>query len=107
VRACFAEPVDAVIHLAAIALSRAADPRSGDAWSINAEGTGRLTAALRRCRGAVEDENHSSCWRPPPILYAWQKRPIKEEDCVQPSTPYSASKLGRQLAEQQVARCCG
>ncbi len=36
VRACFAEPVDAVIHLAAIALSRAADRDPAMAWSVNA-----------------------------------------------------------------------
>ncbi len=46
VRACVAEPVDAVIHLAAIALSRAADRDPAMAWAINAEGTAKLTAAL-------------------------------------------------------------
>jgi len=106
VRACFAEPVDAVIHLAAIALSRAADRDPALAWSINAEGTGRLTAALA---------DAAARWKTKPLfllastadIYAWQKRPIKEEDCVQPSTPYSASKLGAELAAEQVARCCG
>jgi len=106
VRACFAEPVDAVIHLAAIALSRAADRDPAMAWSINAEGTGRLTAALAAA---------AARWKTKPLfllastadIYAWQKRPIKEEDCVQPSTPYSASKLGAELAAEQVARCCG
>jgi len=106
VRACFAEPVDAVIHLAAIALSRAADRDPGMAWSVNAEGTGKLAAALA---GAA------ARWNAPPLLllastadvYAWQQRPITEEDCIQPSTPYSASKLGAELAAVQVARCCG
>ena len=106
VRACVAEPVDAVIHLAAIALSRAADRDPAMAWSINAEGTGRLTAALA---------DAAARWKTKPLfllastadIYAWQKRPIKEEDCVQPSTPYSASKLGAELAAEQVARCCG
>jgi len=106
VRACFADPVDAVIHLAAIALSRAADRDPALAWSINAEGTGRLTAALA---------DAAARWKTKPLfllastadIYAWQKRPIKEEDCVQPSTPYSASKLGAELAAEQVARCCG
>jgi len=98
--------VDAVIHLAAIALSRAADRDPAMAWSVNAEGTGKLTAAL--AAGAAR-------WNAQPVfllastadIYAWQKRPIKEEDCVQPSTAYSASKLGAELAAQQVARCCG
>ena len=106
VRACVAEPVDAVIHLAAIALSRAADRDPAMAWSVNAEGTGKLTAALA---GAA------ARWSTPPLfllastadVYAWQQRPIKEADCVQPSTAYSASKLGAELAAGQAARCGG
>lgn len=106
VRACLAEPVDAVIHLAAIALSRAADRDPAAAWTINAEGTAKLTAAL----GAA-----AAKWNKQPLfllastadVYAWQKRPIKEEDAVQPSTPYSSSKLGAELVTQQAARCSG
>jgi len=106
VRACFAEPVDAVIHLAAIALSRAADRDPGLAWSVNAKGTGKLAAALARA---------AARWPTPPLfllastaeVYGWQQRPIKEEDGIQPTTPYSASKLGAELAAEQVGRCCG
>jgi len=102
VRACFAEPVDAVIHLAAIALSRAADRDPAAAWTINAEGTAKLTAAL----GAA-----AAKWKTQPLfllastadVYAWQTRPIKEADAVQPSTPYSSSKLAAEL----VTRCSG
>jgi GDP-4-dehydro-6-deoxy-D-mannose reductase len=106
VRACFAEPVDAVIHLAAIALSRAADRDPATAWTVNAEGTAKLTAAL----GAAAAQ-----WKQQPLfllsstadVYAWQKRPTKEEDAVQPSTPYSSSKLGAELVARQAARCAG
>lgn len=104
VRACLAEPVDAVIHLAAIALSRAADRDPAAAWNINAEGTAKLTVAL----GAA-----AAKWKSEPLfllastadVYAWQKRPIKEEDSVQPSTPYSASKLGAELVARQASSC--
>ncbi len=106
VRACVAEPVDAVIHLAAIALSRAADRDPAMAWAINAEGTAKLTAAL----GAA-----AARWKTQPLfllastadVYAWQQRPIKEEDAVQPSTPYASSKLGAELVTAQAGRCCG
>jgi GDP-4-dehydro-6-deoxy-D-mannose reductase len=106
VHACFAEPVDAVIHLAAIALSRAADRDPAAAWMVNADGTAKLTAAL----GAA-----AAKWKTQPLfvlastadVYAWQERPIKEEDSVHPSTPYSASKLGAELVAQQAARCSG
>jgi GDP-4-dehydro-6-deoxy-D-mannose reductase len=106
VRACFAQPVDAVIHLAAIALSRAADRDPAMAWAVNAAGTSNLTAAL----GAAAAQ-----WKTQPLfllastaeVYAWQKRPIKEDDAVQPSTAYSASKLGAELAARQAGRCAG
>ena len=103
VRDCFAVPVDAVIHLAAIALSRAADRDPALAWTINATGTAKLTQALA---------DAAARWNTQPVfllastadVYAWQQRPIKEEDAVQPSTPYSASKLGAELAAEQMAR---
>ena len=106
VRGCFAEPVDAVIHLAAIALTRAADRDPAMAWSVNAVGTARVTAALASA---------AARWKTQPLfllastadVYAWQTRPIKETDCVQPSTAYSASKLGAELATEQAARLGG
>ena len=103
-RASLATPVDAVIHLAAVALSRAADRDPALAWRVNAEGTGKLSAALASA---------AQRWNTQPTfvlastadVYGWQKRPIKEEDTVQPSTAYGWSKLGAELAVQQVARC--
>lgn len=105
-RAAVAAPVDAVIHLAAVALSRAADRDPALAWRVNAEGTGKLAAVLA---------NAATSWDRQPLLllastadvYAWQQRPITEADCVQPSTPYGWSKLGAELAVEQVARCSG
>jgi len=104
--AALTEPVDAVIHLAAVALSKAADRDPALAWKVNAEGTAKLTAALVAA---------AASWKTPPLfllastadVYAWQTRPIKEEDCVQPSTPYATSKLGAELAAWQAARCGG
>src|SRR5258705_11880957 len=76
------------------------------AWSVNAEGRAKVTAALASAAAA---------WRTQPLfllastadVYAWQMRPIKETDCVQPSTAYSASKLGAELAAEQAARLGG
>ena len=103
-RASVATPFDAVIHLAAVALSRAADRDPALAWRVNAEGTGKLAATVA---------NAAARWGTQPRfvlastadVYAWQKRPIKEEDGVQPTTAYGWSKLGAELAVQQVARC--
>lgn len=106
VRACLQTPVDAVIHLAAIALSKAAERDPARAWSVNAEGTGRLAAALAKAAAG---------WKTQPLfllvstadVYAPRERPIKEGDPIQPSTPYAASKLGAELAVEQTARCHG
>ncbi|HET8712895.1 MAG TPA: NAD(P)-dependent oxidoreductase, partial [Gemmatimonadales bacterium] len=106
VRAGVGTPVDAVIHLAAVALSRAADRDPALAWKVNAEGTAKLAAAVA---------NAATGWPTQPIfllastadVYGWQKRPIKEEDGVQPSTAYGWSKLGAELAVQQTARTAG
>jgi GDP-4-dehydro-6-deoxy-D-mannose reductase len=103
-RASVATPIDAVIHLAAVALSRAADRDPALAWTVNAEGTGKLAAMVA---------NAAAGWGTQPRfvlastadVYAWQQRPIKEEDRVQPTTAYGWSKLGAELAVQQVARC--
>ena len=99
-------PVDAVVHLAAVALSRAADRDPALAWKVNAEGTARLAATLAEA---------AANWGTHPLfllastadVYTWQKRAIREGDCVQPSTPYGWSKLGAEIAAQQTARCTG
>src|SRR5258705_11805564 len=76
------------------------------AWSVNAEGRAKVTAALASA---------AARWKTQPLfllastadVYAWQTRPSKETDCVQPSTAYSASKLGAELAAEQAARLGG
>jgi GDP-4-dehydro-6-deoxy-D-mannose reductase len=106
VRACLQTPVDAVIHLAAIALSKAADQDPMRAWVTNAGGTAKLAAGLAKA---------SAGWKTQPVfllastaeVYSWRERPIKEEDPIQPSTPYGSSKLGAELAAEQASRCCG
>lgn len=106
IRAAVAHPVDAVVHLAAVALSRAATRDPAQAWAVNAEGTGRLAAALAAA---------AKTWGTQPLfllastaeVYAPQDRPLREDDPVQPSTPYASSKLGAELAAMQAARASG
>ena len=106
IRACLQTPVDAVVHLAAVALVKAAERDPARAWLVNAKGTARLAAALARA---------SAEWKTQPLfllassadVYAPQERPIKEDDPVQPTSPYGASKLGAELAVEQAWRCGG
>lgn len=106
VRACVQTPVDAVVHLAAVALSKAAERDPARAWAVNAEGTARLAAALAKA---------SADWKTQPLfllastadVYAPLERPLKEGDPVQPTSPYATSKLGAELAVEQTSRCRG
>jgi GDP-4-dehydro-6-deoxy-D-mannose reductase len=106
VRECGAAPVDAVIHLAAIALTKAADRDPALAWTVNAEGTAKLAAALANAAQG-RDKQPLLLLASTADVYAWQKRSIKEEDCVEPNTPYGWSKLGAEIATEQTARCTG
>jgi GDP-4-dehydro-6-deoxy-D-mannose reductase len=103
-RASVATPIDAVIHLAAVALSRAADRDPALAWTVNAEGTGKLAAMVAKAAAGWGTQPRFVLASTADV-YAWQQRPIKEEDRVQPTTAYGWSKLGAELAVQQVARC--
>ena len=102
IRDAMSTPVDAVIHLAAIALTRAADRDPALAWRVNAEGTAKVAAAAARLSPAPIFLLASTA-----DVYGWQQRPIKEEDCVQPSTPYGYSKVGAELAAAQAACLSG
>jgi len=62
-RASVTQPLDAVIHLAAVALSRAADRDPELAWKVNAEGTAKLAATLANA-AARWGTQPSSCLRP-------------------------------------------
>jgi GDP-4-dehydro-6-deoxy-D-mannose reductase len=105
-RASVATPIDAVIHLAAVALSRAADRDPALAWKVNAEGAGKLAAAVANAAVRWGGGTHPRfVLASTADVYAWQQRPIKEQDRVQPTTAYGWSKLGAELAVQQVARC--
>jgi GDP-4-dehydro-6-deoxy-D-mannose reductase len=104
VRGCLTSPVDAVIHLAAVALSKSANQDPARAWAVNAEGTARLAAALSTAAAG---------WESQPVfllastgeVYAPSTRPSTETDPVQPGQAYGASKLGAELAAQQTWRC--
>ena len=104
-RASVATPVDAVIHLAAVALSRAADRDPALAWRVNAEGTAKLAATVAKAAARWGGSQPRFLLASTADVYAWHTRPIKEEDVVQPTTAYGWSKLGAELAVQQVARC--
>lgn len=101
-------PVDAVLHLAALASGADARQDPGYAWTVNAAGTARVAEAFGRPR---EDG------RPLPRMlivstgevYGQSEtaRPWLESDPPAPVSPYAASKLGGEIAAWEVARRTG
>ena len=106
VYAAAAEPVDAVIHLAAVASGSAARHDPGRAWTINAAGTARLVDAVARRRHEGADPlfvlvSTGEVYGPGP------ESPRVESDPVSPVSPYAASKAGAELAVSETARRTG
>lgn len=96
-------PCDAVVHLAAMASGQAARRDPGQAWVVNAAGTARLVEAL----GASGRRPLTLVVSTGEVYGAGPARPRREDDPVAPCSPYAASKLGAEVAAQEVARRTG
>lgn len=103
VEAAAAQPVDAVVHLAAIASGREARDDPGRAWAVNAGGTARLADAIARRGGAGPLFLLVSTGE----VYGHGDAPHGEDDPVRPVSPYAASKAGAELALMETARRTG
>jgi len=111
VRAAVDRPLDAVVHLAAIASGRDARRDPGRAWTVNAAGTARLAEALAARGGAGGPRlllvSTGEVYGGAAPLADGQPRPLREDDAVVPLSPYAASKVGAEIAAQEVARRTG
>ena len=104
VRAALSRPVDAIIHLAAVASGSEARQDPGRAWVVNAAGTARLvdSAVTMRSRGGVD----------PLVLVVSSAEvygdgapaPRLETDPLCPQSPYAASKVGAEVAALEAWR---
>lgn len=96
---------DAVVHLAGIASGGDARRDPGTAWDVNASGAARLAEML-----AVDRTGETRL-----LLVSTGEvygatattRPRSEDDLPRPCSPYAASKLGGEIAAQEVARRTG
>jgi GDP-4-dehydro-6-deoxy-D-mannose reductase len=104
VAAALNRPLDAVIHLAAIASGSEARQDPGRAWVVNAAGTARLVdAALSRRESSGVD---------PLVLVVSSAEvyghgpatPRVETDPLCPQSPYAASKVGTEVAALEAWR---
>ncbi|HET7603743.1 MAG TPA: GDP-mannose 4,6-dehydratase [Gemmatimonadales bacterium] len=106
VRQQFDVPVDAVVHLAAVASGSEAREDPGRAWVVNAAGTARLleTAAMARDAGTAD-----------PLMLVISSAEVygpgegrRTEDApLLPVSPYAASKAGAELSAAEVGRRTG
>lgn len=102
----FSTPVDAVVHLAAVASGADARKDPGHAWVVNAAGTARLL----ECAATARSEGRAD----PLVLIVSSgevygpgsgRRP--ESAPVLPVSPYAASKAGAELAAAEAGRRTG
>jgi len=102
---------EAIVHLAALASVRQSRERPGEAWTVNAAGTARLTAAagVRRDAGAL---NPAVLVVSSAEVYGFGREPgreaaRRETDPLLPVSVYAASKLGAEIAALEAWRRTG
>lgn len=98
---------DAVVHLAAVASGNEARLNPGRAWEVNAAGTARLVGLLG---GRVERQEADPLFLLVSTAEVYGQGagiPRKEEDSIEPCSPYAASKAGAELAAAEAMRRTG
>jgi nucleoside-diphosphate-sugar epimerase len=104
VRQALSRPVEAIVHLAAVASGSEARQDPGRAWVVNAAGTARLIDS------AIASREHSGV--DPVVLVVSSAEvygsgpatPRVETDPLRPQSPYAASKVGAEAAAMEAWR---
>jgi GDP-4-dehydro-6-deoxy-D-mannose reductase len=105
VRAAISDPLDAVIHLAALASGAEARRDPGLAWDVNAGGTARLADGMAEAKASgVSDPLLLLISTAEVYGNAPAPRLRTEADPAAPCSPYAASKLGAEVAALEAAR---
>lgn len=104
VLAAASEPVDAVVHLAAVSSGAEARRDPGTAWVVNAAGTARLLAALEETRRREGTDPLVLLVSSGEVYGAGRAVPRAETDPVAPQSPYAASKAAAELAALECHR---
>jgi GDP-4-dehydro-6-deoxy-D-mannose reductase len=107
VRAALNRPLEAIVHLAAIASGSEARQDPGRAWVVNAAGTARLVDAVVEVRAAAGVDPLVLVVSTAEVYGSGPASPRVESDPLHPQSPYAASKVGTEVAALEAWRRVG
>ena len=104
VRSALSRPVDAIVHLAAVASGSEARQDPGRAWVVNAAGTARLVDAAVSLRDVADVDPMVLMVSSAEVYGDGPPAPRVETDPLVPQSPYAASKLAAEVAALEAWR---
>ncbi len=107
VRAALGRPVDAIVHLAAVASGSEARQDPGRAWVVNAAGTARVVEAALSLREGGGVDPLVLVVSSAEVYGDGPATPRVETDPLVPQSPYAASKVGSEVAALEAWRRAG
>ena len=107
VRLALSRPVDAVVHLAAVASGSEARQDPGRAWEVNAAGTARVVDAAVSLRNAGGGDPLILVISSAEVYGDGPATPRVETDPLRPQSPYAATKVGSEVAALEAWRRAG
>jgi GDP-4-dehydro-6-deoxy-D-mannose reductase len=107
VQAAVTAPIDAIVHLAAMASGGEARRDPAGAWVVNAVGTARVVDAAARLRAAGSADPLLLVVSTAEVYGTGNASPRRESDPLRPQSPYAASKAGAELAALEAWRRTG
>jgi GDP-4-dehydro-6-deoxy-D-mannose reductase len=107
IEAAVSAPVDAVVHLAAMASGGEARRDPVGAWVINAAGTARVVDVVARLRASGSSDPLLLVVSSAEVYGTGKASPRRESDPLAPQSPYAASKAGAELAALETWRRTG
>jgi GDP-4-dehydro-6-deoxy-D-mannose reductase len=107
VRSALRRPLDAIVHLAAVASGSEARQDPGRAWEVNAAGTARIVDAAVALRSSGGADPLVLVVSSAEVYGDGPASPRLETDPLLPQSPYAASKVGSEVGALEAWRRAG
>jgi nucleoside-diphosphate-sugar epimerase len=107
VRSALSRPLDAIVHLAAVASGSQARQDPGRAWEVNAAGTARVVDAALSLRESSAVDPLVLVVSSAEVYGDGPATPRVESDPLLPQSPYAASKVGSEVGALEAWRRAG